>query len=147
MKDLNKWRDTPYAWVERFNIILRTILAKVIYTLEIPKLLFGETCKSKTSRKRSSHCDSVVRNTASIHEDVCSIPGPAQWVKDLIQHCCELWYRLQTWLGSGVAVTVPWAGSCSSNLIPSLGTSMCCRCTPKNHTKKIKIKTNYEENS
>ena len=43
-----------------------------------------------------------------------------------IQHCCELWYRSQTWLGSNVAVTVVWAASCSScnsNSTPSLGTS------------------------
>ena len=30
------------------------------------------------SFNRSSHCGSVVRNPTSIHEDVGSIPGPAQ---------------------------------------------------------------------
>ena len=33
---------------------------------------------------RSSHCDSVVMSVISIHEDVSSIPGPTQWVKDLV---------------------------------------------------------------
>jgi len=32
----------------------------------------------------SSHCGSVVTNLTSTHEDASSIPGPAQWVKDLV---------------------------------------------------------------
>ena len=55
-----------------------------------------------------------------------------------IQHCRELWCRSQTRLGSGVAVAVAVAGSCSSNWIPSLGTSMCCRCSPKKTKGKKK---------
>ena len=35
-------------------------------------------------------------------EVVGSIPGLAQWVKG----CCELWCRLQMWLGSRIAVAV-----------------------------------------
>ena len=30
----------------------------------------------------SSHCSSAIMNPTSIHEDSCSIPGPAQWIKD-----------------------------------------------------------------
>ena len=33
-----------------------------------------------------------------------------------IRRCRELWCRLQTWLGSGVAVAVMQAGSYSSDL-------------------------------
>ena len=38
--------------------------------------------------------------------------------------CCrELWCRSQTWLRSGIAAAVAQAGSYSSSLTPSLGTS------------------------
>ena len=68
----------------------------------------------------------------SIHEDdTCLIPGLTQRVKD--QHCCELWCRSQTWLRSCVAV----ACSYMSDLIPSLGTSICCGCAPPPKKKDI----------
>ena len=33
---------------------------------------------------RNSHCGSVVMNPASIHEDMGSFPGLAQWIKNLV---------------------------------------------------------------
>ena len=57
-----------------------------------------------------------------------------------ILHCLELWYRLQTWLWTGVAVAVVWVGSCSSNLTHSLGTFTCCGWGPR---KKQKEKNMY----
>ena len=39
-----------------------------------------------------------------------------------------------------VAVAVAVAGSCSSNLTPSLGTFICCRCAPKKKKKRWKIR-------
>ena len=67
----------------------------------------------KTPALGSSCFGSEIPSLTSIHGDVGSIPGLAQWV----QLCHGLWCRSQTWLGSCVAV----AGSCSSNSTPNLG--------------------------
>ena len=62
------------------------------------------------------------------------------WVQSLaslngsrVQYCCELWCRSNIWLGSGVAIAmaVAYASSCSSDLTPSLGTSICQVWGPK----------------
>ena len=63
-----------------------------------------------------------------------------------IWHCCELWCRSQMRLGSAIAVAMVWASSCSSNLTPSLGTSIGRGCCPKKsktnkQTKQNKTKT------
>ena len=43
-------------------------------------------------------------NLTKNHEVVGLIPGLTQGVR--IQHCRELWYRSQTWLGARIAVAL-----------------------------------------
>ena len=83
-------------------------------------------------------------NPTSIHEDVRSILGLTPHVDPGIRRCRELWCRSQTWLESGVAVAVTQAGSCSSDLTPSLGTSLCHGYGPKKRGKKKKKKKVHE---
>ena len=54
--------------------------------------------------------------------------------------CCELWCRLQTWLGSLVAVALAQAGGYSSDLTAFLGTSISHVCGPKKTKTKQKNK-------
>ena len=49
--------------------------------------MYGNVDKSfmvllEKSKEQSSFCGSVEMNLTSIHNDVGSIPGPVQWVKD-----------------------------------------------------------------
>ena len=62
-----------------------------------------------------------------------------------IRHYCELWCRSKMRLGSRVAVAVMYAGSCSSNSIPSLGTSICQGRGPRKGKKTTTTKKKKKE--
>ena len=74
-----------------------------------------------------------VTNPTGIHEDVGSVPGLAQRVKD--RHCPELWSRSKMPLGSRVVVAVVYASSYSSNSTASLRTYICHGCSQKKKKK------------
>ena len=90
---------------------------KVFLIVEL-QLMWKEWWKWK--KIRSSYYGLAEMNLTSVYENAGSIPGLAQWVKD------------QTLLWA-----VALAGSCSSDSTPSLGTSLCCGCSPK-ETKQNK---------
>ena len=46
------------------------------------------------------------------------------------------------WLGSGIAVAVAQASSCSSEWTPGLGTSICHGCSPEKMVIKINVFNN-----
>ena len=92
---------------------------------------------------KSPHGGSAVTNPTSIHVDMDSNPWPHCGLR--IWHCCELWCRLQMRFGSHIAMAVVQASSFSSDSVPSLGISICCRCDPKKtKTKNEKQKPNLK---
>ena len=73
-------------------------------------------------RNSSSHHGSAV--TAQLESMRTQIQFLALLGGLRIWHSCELWYRSQMQLRSCIAVAVVWVSSCSSDSVPSLGTSM-----------------------
>ena len=119
------------SWNMKIATFKQLLLYLLISTVSLIQFLRHKT--------RSSHCGSAVMNPTNIHEDSGSICGLAQWIKGS-NLACELWCRSQTRLGSCVAVSVAYVGSCSSDLTPSLGTSVYCTCGPKKPKKEKRHK-------
>ena len=99
--------------------------------------LLTESWSNKELQIWSSRRGAVETNPTTNHEVEGSIPGLAHGSR--IWRCCELWYRPQTRLGLAVAVAVAQAGGYSSDLTPSLGTSVCRGCGPKKTKAKKEL--------
>ena len=83
--------------ISQCNFFVVAVLGIKIYILYFLKSILNQFYYF-----RSSHSGSEETNLTSIHEDMGSIPGLTQWVKDAALH--ELWSRLHMWLRSGIAV-------------------------------------------
>ena len=53
-------------------------------SLEVPLMLLVAAVAQRNAKTGSSHHGSVELNLTGIHEDTGLIPGPAQWVEDLV---------------------------------------------------------------
>ena len=98
------------------------------------KFLFEVIFTNKINIFRTCHCGLGVKNLTNIHDDVGSIPGLAQWVKD--PALPQMWRTSQMPLGPGVAVAVAQASSCSSDATTSLGNSNVTGTALKKEKKK-----------
>ena len=72
------------------------------------------------------------RNPIRKHELAGSIPGLAQWFKDLVTMWAVAY--VADWFGSCIAVAVVYTSRCRSDLTPSVGSSIYHRCGQ--HPKK-----------
>ena len=123
-----KWRCSSNPCFSRVSCMYIFLPFGCIFYVEINKI-------KKT-------CPRVEMNPISIHEDGGSIPGPTHWVEDplswlRIWRCCELQFRSQTWLGSGVAVAV------ALQFDPLPGNFHICTCGPKINKQINKLKKTF----
>ena len=94
--------------------------------------------KSKTRRNTRVNTDNKQRKWTWLVSMRMWVPSPALLSGLRILCRCELWWTLQTWLGSCLLVAGGQASRCSSEFTPSLGTSICLGCSPKKPKKKKK---------
>ena len=75
--------------------------------METKKMKRGKFIKERIQKKGVPVVAQWLTNPTRNHEVAGSVPALAQWVNDpAIRRCRELWCRLQTWLGSSIAVAL-----------------------------------------
>ena len=118
---MEEWNWTPILnHVQTFNLKWRKALNR----------------RPQPIKLQSSRHGAMETNQNRNHK--VAVPSLASLSGLRIWRCCELWYRLQTRLRTGVAVAVVYTDRCSSYSTPSPGTSICCECSPQKTKDKNK---------
>ena len=68
--DINRWRDTPYSWTGRMNIVKMTILLNAIYRfnaipIKLPTELEHKIIFHRTGTKNSTICMEIQKTSNS----------------------------------------------------------------------------------
>ena len=55
--DINRWRDIPYSWVGRINLVKMTILSNAIYRFSVIPIKLPQICHRTRTKNFTIHVE------------------------------------------------------------------------------------------
>ena len=131
---MTAWRQLPQRFTVTSCFLLSILFKAQLIWVCILKVLFSTVLKMSLGVPILAQWKRIwLWSMRTQVQSLASLSGLRIW-------CCrKQWCRFHTQLRSDMAVAVVQASSCSSNLIPSLGTSICHRGSPKKEKEKKKV--------